>query len=116
MIALLAILVSGIINVVVKIKHSSSANLGRNRWLLIHAIKFLILVFLTPLTDYIAMSWSGPAGQSTLDDTQLYVVRSFKFVLVLAAFTMGIYARIYREDITNQFSRICKPAPKSEGV
>ena len=73
-------------------------------------------MFLTPVTDFIAISWSGPTGQTTLDDTQLYVVRSFKFVLVLIAFTLGIYARIYREDVTNQFSRICKPAAKSEGV
>ena len=101
MISLLAILVTGIINIAVKIKHSSSANLGRNRWLWIHAAKFIILVFLTPVTDLIAISWSGPTGQTTLDNTQLYVVRTFKFVLVLIAFTLGIYARIYREDITN---------------
>lgn len=101
MIALLAVLISGIINIAVKIKHFSSANLDRNRWLWIHAAKFVILVFLTPVTDLIAISWSGPAGQTTLDDTQLYVVRSFKFILVLTAFTLGLYARIYREDITN---------------
>jgi hypothetical protein len=116
MIALLAILVTGFINIVVKIKHSSSANLGRKQWLWIHAAKFIILVFLTPVTDFIAIRWSGPTGQTTLDDTQLYVVRSLKFVLVLIAFTLGLYARIYREDVTNQFSSICRPAAKKEGV
>ena len=116
MIALLAVLVTGFINIVVKIKHSSSANLGRKQWLWIHAAKFLILVFLTPVTDLIAIRWSGPTGQTILDDTQLYVVRSLKFVLVLIAFTLGLYARIYREDITNQFSIICRPAAKKEGV
>ena len=60
----------------------------------------MILVFLTPITDLIAISWSGPADQTTLSDTQLYVVRSFKFVLVLIAFALGSYSKIYREDIT----------------
>ena len=99
-IMIMLILITGTINVAVKIKHSSSANLGRRRWLWTMLAKAVILIFLTPVTDLIVRTLSG-SSQATLSSTQLYVVRSFKFVLVLIAFTLGIYARIYREDITN---------------
>jgi hypothetical protein len=35
-------------------------------------------------------------------------VKSFKFVFTLTAFALGIYERIYREDITENFSKSLK--------
>lgn len=40
--------------------------------------------------------------------SQLYTVKSFKFVFTLTAFALGIYERIYREDITENFSKSLK--------
>jgi hypothetical protein len=112
MIMLILVLISGITNIIVKLKDSSAANLGRKRWLWIQFAKFVILVFLTPISDLIALSWSGGSGQTQLNNTQLYAVRSIKFVLILAAFLLGSYARIFREDITNNFSREHRPNEK----
>lgn len=68
------------------------------------ASKLLILLFLTPILDLIVISWAGTVGQSTLSEPEIYFVRSVKFVLCLAAFALGMYSRIFREDVTLNFS------------
>ena len=64
-----------------------------------------MFVFITPVTDLIVMKWAGSINQKTLSSEQLYFARSVKFVLVTAIFALGLYSRIYREDITQNFAK-----------
>lgn len=66
--------------------------------------KVLMLIFLTPVLDMIVISWTGKVGQNNLTEPEIYFVRSVKFVLCLAAFALGLYSRIFREDVTLNFS------------
>ncbi len=47
--------------------------------------------------------------------SQLYTVKSFKFVFTLTAFAIGLYQRIYREDITENFSKSLKQKTNGDG-
>ena len=104
MLMLLVILLSGLANAYFRMHEGSPECEGRKNWLYILAAKTVMLVFLTPVTDMIALSWVGSPDQTTLTEAELYFVRSLKFVLVIASFTLGYYSRIYREDVTLNFS------------
>ena len=105
MIMLLCVLFSGVAVAFFRLHHSSTAAKGRQRWLMFVIAKFLLFEFLTPVTDMIVISWVGTIGQTKLTETELYVVRSIKFVFVIASFILGVYSRIYRRDVTKNFSK-----------
>ena len=67
-------------------------------------LKFVFLIFLTPVTDLIVMKTYRAADMKSLTGQQIYFIKSVKFLLVLISFTLGIYSRIYREDITKNFT------------
>ena len=116
MIMLTLVLLSGIVSMVFRLKQSSSSKYGRSRWLWMMAAKFLILIFLSPVSELIALKTTGASGQTELNNRQIYTVRSFKFALVVLAFLLGSYSKIFREDITNDFSREKRPPASVEGV
>ena len=51
-----------------------------------------------------------------ITDRELYGVKSFKFALIVIAFLLGVYAKIFREDITDNFSREKRPKLNALGV
>ena len=105
MIMLLSVLFSGVAVAYFRLHHSSTAAKGRQHWLILIIAKFLLFVFLTPITDMIVISWVGTIGQTKLTVTELYFVRSIKFAFVIALFILGVYSRIYRRDVTKNFSK-----------
>lgn len=62
MIMLTLILLSGIGNTYFKLRNASAAHYGRQRWLWLVLSKLIILIFLTPITDLIVISWVGTVG------------------------------------------------------
>ena len=101
---LILILLSGAAMAYFRLHSSSPKHMGRQRWLWLMAAKVVLLIFLTPVLDMIVISWSGKVGQDKLTEPEIYFVRSVKFVLCLAAFALGLYSRIFREDVTLNFS------------
>lgn len=114
-IMLLLIFVTGIAMTYFRLKEGSIENYGRKNWLGLNTAKIVLLLLMTPITDMIAFSWSASADQTQLTASQLYTVKSFKFVFTLTAFALGIYERIYREDITENFSKSLKQKVNGDG-
>lgn len=111
---LILIFASGLANAYFKMHKGSPESEGRRNWLYMLLAKTIILIFLTPVTDMIAFSWVASADQTKLSESQLYFVKTLKFVLVILAFSIGYYSRIYREDITLNFST--SPKVKTNGA
>ena len=57
------------------------------------------------MTDLIVMNWAGTIADNSISAQQLYFVRTVKFVLIMTIFTLGVYANIYRQDITMNFAK-----------
>ena len=76
-----------------------------------------MFVFITPVLDLMVLSWVLKLGQTRLTAAQFYFVRSVKFVLILAMMGLTMYARVWRQDLTENFTK-CPYEAKSvkEGV
>jgi hypothetical protein len=104
MIMLSLMLLSGIALTFFRLSDAHGKTQAKKRWISLLSIKVLVFIFLTPLTDLIVLSWVGIVGQSVLTDNQVYFIRILKFVLVFIPFVIGLYMRIYREDLTKNFT------------
>ena len=62
MIMLLCVLFSGVSVAFFRLHHGSTAAKGRKQWLLFVIAKFLLFIFITPVTDIIVISWVGTIG------------------------------------------------------
>ena len=98
------VFITGILSAFLRLHSVQSGSFGRKKWLLFMILKFVFLIFLTPVTDLIVMKWSRASDMKSLTGQQIYFIKSIKFLLVLISFTLGIYSRIYREDITKNFT------------
>ena len=103
--ALILILLSGAVTAFVHTQ-TGKGKFGRQRYGWIVFSKVMIWLLLTPLTDVIALAWVGEKHQTQLSDNELYFVRGLKAVLLMVAFSLGSYSRIYRENITEGFSKM----------
>ena len=62
------------------------------------------MIFYTRILEALMLSWMGENDQFKLSSEQEYVARSIKFGLVVVAFALSAYARIFREEITKNFT------------
>ena len=51
-----------------------------------------------------------------MSDEQAYVVKTIKFGLVLFVFALSVYARIFREDMTENFTKFSYRKEKTHGT
>jgi len=108
MIFLTLMLITGLTNWVININKSSPKRLGIKRYHTFMGVKVLLFIFITPVTDVIVMAAMGKVDQVELSNAELYFVKSVKFCLILAAFAIGSYQRVYREEITKDFSQLSR--------
>ncbi len=62
------------------------------------------MIFYTRILEALILSWTGDNGQVKLTDEQEYTARTIKFGLVVVAFILSAYARIFREEVTKNFT------------
>ncbi len=105
MIMLTFMLLSGIAVAYFRLSEASGKTSAKKQWILMLAIKTLLFIFLTPITEMIVLSWVGTVGQSVLSENEVYFVRTVKFIIVTIAFVLALYMRIYREDLTTNFTK-----------
>ena len=66
-------------------------------------LQTVALLFMTPVTDVLVARWSSAKSISDLSDSAIVLIRSIKFVLTMALFTSGVYERLLREEVTDNF-------------
>jgi hypothetical protein len=66
-------------------------------------LQTVALLFMTPVTDVLVAQWSSAKSISDLSDSAIVLIRSIKFVLTMALFTSGVYERLLREEVTDNF-------------
>ena len=62
------------------------------------------MILFTRFLQTLMLSLVGEDGQTKLTDQQEYVARCIKFGLVMFTFVLSVYARIYREEVTENFT------------
>ena len=104
LIFLAVLVISGLMNMVAILNITGGNEECKTRWIWMAMIKIVIAIFYTRILDLIVLSAFGEINQMKLSHNQDYITRTIKFVLLLAAFAIGTYSKILREDITNNFS------------
>jgi hypothetical protein len=61
------------------------------------------MLFMTPFTDMLVAQWSSAESISGMSDRTTLEIRSIKFVLAMALFASGVYQRLLREEMTDNF-------------
>ena len=77
--------------------------------------KMIALILYTRLLEAFMLSVVGTENQKKLNYEQEYFARTLKFVIVLVAFAMSVFARIWREDVTSNFTKLETNKQKTNG-
>ena len=108
--ALLALIfLSGAALWFLRAKHGHEAGEGKREWMWLQVVTALAFVFTTPAVDYAYLTYKQ---QSDLEEGQLFHVRSVKLAFVLFSFAMGYVAKVFREQVTNNFAKWERPGAK----
>lgn len=73
-------------------------------------IKIVLTLFYTRVLDVIILSWVATVDQTQLTAHQDNSARVIKFIFIVFAFATACYERIYREEMTENFTHMPKIA------